>query len=505
VDDRSKRLRARAIEQGLHVPPVDTQQFIAWLNERTADAPAGRYLTEVWRERGDLKALLPGVHFDREQRDRLLMWASANLAREYPVPLELVPDAPPGVEVLLPSPIVDPPPPLDPGITLVGHLRASIGLGSAGRRLLDVCRLAGEQVEPISYDEIDCPHDHPFETGPAVAVCPNADPLLVPRPDLDVAMFSVNGAETRQVAGAIGPRALHGRYKIGLWFWELEHFPDEMADGFGFVDEVWVTSEFVRNSVLTKAPSGLPVHVIPLGADYPHDPESMGRSITRRQLGLPEDAVLIGCTFDYSSRIQRKNPLGSIDAFKNAFPVPCLGPGRPVLVVKTLNSARFPDEGAVVRAATGNRPDIVVIDDHYTFAQQRAFVRELDLVLSLHRSEGYGYILLEALGLATPVIATGYSGNLAFMNDSNSWLVPFSMVSVGEGHGQYPAHAHWAEPDVEAAASMLRFVVENRLSPAVACKTIHAAVELAPLIDGRAGAAFVRQRLAAIRADRQGC
>ncbi len=502
MDDRSTRLWERATERGLRVPPVGTREFILWLNERTAEEPAGRYLTEIWRERGDLKNLLPGIHLDREQRDRLLLWASANLTREYTVPIELVPEAPEGLEVLAPTPVVGPPPPLEPGITLVGYLRASIGLGSAGRRLLDVCRLAGERVEPISYDEIDCTHDHPFETP--LSRHQNADPFSIQRPDLDIAIFSVNGAETRQVANAVGTRALHGRYKIGLWFWELEHFPDEMADGFEFVDEVWVTSDFVKNAVLTRAPQGLPVHVIPLGADYPSDSASMGKSITRRQLGLPEDAVLIGCTFDYSSRIQRKNPVGAIDAFKKAFPVvPDRSPGRPVLVLKTLNSVRFPEAVAVVRAATENRPDIVVIDNHYTFAQQRAFVRELDMVLSLHRAEGYGYILLEALGLGTPVIATGYSGNLAFMNDENSWLVPFSMVRVGEGHGQYPAHAHWAEPDVEVAATVLRFVFEHRHSPAVLSKSIDAAVELAPVIDGRAAVAFVRQRLAAIRADRR--
>jgi hypothetical protein len=59
------------------------------------------------------------------------------------------------------------------------------------------------------------------------------------------------------------------------------------------------------------------------------------------------------------------------------------------------------------------------------------------------------------------VIATGYSGNLAFMTEETSFLVPHEMTEVGPGAGPYDARALWAEPDLAAASDAMRIVVDK--------------------------------------------
>ena len=150
--------------------------------------------------------------------------------------------------------------------------------------------------------------------------------------------------------------------------------------------------------------------------------------------------------------------------------------------------------------ASGARSDIFVIDRTFGFAEQRALLRELDVLVSLHRSEGYGNSLLEAMGHGHPVIATGYSGNLAFMTADNSWLIPYAYTAVGGDSAIYPAGARWAEPDLDAAAGAMREVVGGLDGYAVRSRAQRGALAVAAINNGSAGAAFIRQRLGEIRA-----
>ena len=492
LDDRIRGLLARAASAG-EMAPVDP---LAWAGRPGPDDPPGvsRYMAQIWRERIDLQEAFPGLFLDPDQRDRFLLWAHHFAAAEAAAPPELVPTAPPGVSDLAAPTLGGPRPLLVPGVTVVGYLRAVLGLGGSARRLAHLADLAGERVLARSYDHVGSPLDHPW-TDDSQASANDRN---------DIAMLCVNGSETARLTRALGPRVLHGRYRIGLWFWELEVLPPAMTEGFAHLDEVWVTSEFVRDAVAAAAPPSVAVRVIPLGTDLATTPADSGLGVTRAAIGLPSDGILLGLTFDYSSRVERKNPLGLLEAFRRAFPRPfSLGDDRgPWLVLKTLNAGLHGEDAATVgEAARGAGPDVIVIDRQFTFPEQRALLRELDVVVSLHRSEGYGNSLLEAMGHAHPVIATGYSGNLAFMTAANSWLIPYVYVSVLPGSTIYPEGVRWADPDLNSAATVMREVVLGLDGDAVRLRAERGAADVAAVNDGSLGASFIRRRLSEIRAE----
>jgi glycosyltransferase involved in cell wall biosynthesis len=149
---------------------------------------------------------------------------------------------------------------------------------------------------------------------------------------------------------------------------------------------------------------------------------------------------------------ERKNPIGVIDAFSRAF-APDEGP---VLLIKTMNGHQRRPQHLRVLAAADGRDDVRVWDEALDRTDQMALMAAVDCVVSLHRSEGLGLHLAEAMWLRTPTIATRYSGNLDFMNDDNSLLIDAELVNVENGEGVYPSAARWADPDLDQAAAAMR-------------------------------------------------
>jgi glycosyltransferase involved in cell wall biosynthesis len=174
-------------------------------------------------------------------------------------------------------------------------------------------------------------------------------------------------------------------------------------------------------------------------------------------MGLPDDAFVFLTTFDQFSVPERKNPFGSIDAFTRAF---AEGEG-PVLLIKTLNGDRaWRSHERLLLAARGRR-DVIVWDQHLSRADQMAVIANADCLVSLHRSEGLGLHCAEAMWLGKPVIATRYSGNLDFMDDSVAALIDYRLIGVEHGEGIYPREAVWADPDLDQAAAWMRRLVRE--------------------------------------------
>jgi glycosyltransferase involved in cell wall biosynthesis len=267
--------------------------------------------------------------------------------------------------------------------------------------------------------------------------------------ELDLNLVCINADPMPAVLDRLWPRFTDGRWTIGSWMWEVEAFPPWMASAADLVDEVWTAS--AHSAAAIGSAIDKPVHTFPLPV-IPHRASALGRS----DFGLPGGFMFLFC-FDFYSVAERKNPFGVIDAFRRAF-----APGEgPHLVLKTINGSDKLPELERLRLHAEGRPDIRIHDGYLDAPDQRALVACCDAYVSLHRAEGFGYTLAEAMLAGKPVIATGYSGNLEFMNDRNALLVGYTMTSIPEGCDPYPAGGRWAAPDVEEAAEYMRLVVDD--------------------------------------------
>jgi hypothetical protein len=381
-------------------------------------------------------------------------------------------------------------------VRVVGYLEASLGLGEAARLAVRALEKAGEPVETLAYRHVVSP-PAPFRhrTRPGCAPA-----------DLDLICLSGSALIrwSRTQRQTIGPQP----YRIGLWFWETDTLPPEMIASLTLLDELWVTSEYTANAVRQSVPATMPVSVIPLGIGPAEDmnPAPSGSTTARRRAVAQCDSLAphvqrrwCGFSFDLASRLTRKNPLGLIAAWSRAFPVPYEAPGTPLLIIKTVNSGPQPTALATLRSAVENRPDVVLIDEDWSSIQHELFVRALSVYASLHRSEGYGLVLLRAMTCGVPVLATGATGNLAFMDDRTAWLVPTTPRLISEADGPYPAGSTMAEPDLDVAAQLLCQLFDPVNAPAIAERAKFAQQQMEPLVDGQAAAAWVARRVSAIR------
>jgi glycosyltransferase involved in cell wall biosynthesis/SAM-dependent methyltransferase len=323
------------------------------------------------------------------------------------------------------------------GVNVVGFFRAEFGQGEAARRIVAALERAGMPFSTITFNQVPHRQDHPFEEGrgdtvyPANILCLNAEHLLqfVQQPEREL---------------------LRGRSSAGVWFWETSRLPRTLRPALDFVDEVWVASPFVAEAI--AAETNKPVLTFPLPVLVPEPP-----ALSRADVGLPDDAFVFLFVFDFFSTLERKNPLGLIEAFKRAFPEP----GRALLYLKSINGERAPADLARVRAASEGRHDIVVEDGYIAHDRLTALTSLCDCYVSLHRSEGFGLTIAEAMAFGKPAIATGYSGNLAFMDEDSSYLVPYSLTSLEHDVGPYPAGTVWADPDLDEAALLLQEVLDR--------------------------------------------
>jgi glycosyltransferase involved in cell wall biosynthesis len=322
-------------------------------------------------------------------------------------------------------------------VNVVGFFRAEFGQGEAARRIVAALERAGLPFSTITYDRVPHRQAHPFDERagepvyPANILCLNAEHLL-------------------QFVQGDGRELLRGRYSTGVWFWETDRLPRQLRPALDFVDEVWVASDFVRDAIAAETPK--PVLTLPLPVLVPAPP-----TVTRSDLGWPDEATVFLFVFDFFSTLERKNPLGLIEAFTRAFPEPV----GALLYLKSINGDRAPDELARVRAAADARPDILLSDSYVDHDRLTALSALCDCYVSLHRSEGFGLTIAEAMAFGKPAIATGYSGNLAFMDAESSYLVPYSLTTLEQAVGPYPAGTVWADPDLDEAARFLREVVER--------------------------------------------
>ncbi|MDE8344075.1 MAG: glycosyltransferase, partial [Acidocella sp.] len=264
----------------------------------------------------------------------------------------------------------------------------------------------------------------------------------------DAALLAVVNAPILPVGLLRMPRhVLKQRRVIGVWAWELPVVPRQWEFGAQFVHEIWAPSSFTAEALETIAPGR--VRLVP----YPLAAFTLPATGNRDSFGLHNDAVIVLNAFNLNSGTARKNPLGAIAAFKAAF-----GSDESFQFIMKISGAEaYAADLRSLAAAIGSAPNIKIINENLTEPRLRGLIAACDIVLSLHRSEGFGLIPATAMLLGKPVVATGWSGNLTFMTPETSALVSYRLVPPVDERGVYEvAGARWAEPDIEDAAAQLR-------------------------------------------------
>lgn len=318
-----------------------------------------------------------------------------------------------------------------PGVDVVGYLTADLGVGEAARLVARSLRAAGVDVSLSAWARTES------RLGDTSLDIDDS-------PCHRTAVLAVNADQLPALGEELGGSFLRGRYVIGQWFWELEEAPSWFAPAFRYVDEIWAPTTFIARTIQSVAPRRIEVVHMPPAIVAPTPSESPSC------IGTGPYTFLF--VFDYLSVLRRKNPVGLIDAYTAAFPEP----GIARLVLKTINSEFRIEEAEQVRWLVRNRPDIQVVDAYKSRSEVARMMTDADCYVSLHRSEGLGLTIAEAMALGKPVIATNYSGNTDFMTDQTSVAIPWSRVPVGEAGEGYPPTSTWAEPDLEAAARAMR-------------------------------------------------
>ncbi|MEP6698469.1 MAG: glycosyltransferase [Verrucomicrobiota bacterium] len=237
-------------------------------------------------------------------------------------------------------------------------------------------------------------------------------------------------------------------YRVAYWYWELENAPWKHLAS--LVDEIWAPTPFVADAL--RAAMSLPVYEM-----LPSVALASDEKVTKPSLGIPNDHFVFLFMFDMCSGFERKNPIGLIQAFRKAFS----STEKVTLLIKLMRGDY--DSVALARlTAEAAGAQVIVVDKVVSQPKALGYIALGDCFVSLHRSEGFGLGLAEAMLLGKPVIATNYSGNLAFMDTTNSLLVDYKLVPVANGNGVYPAGSFWADPSEEHAAQRMRQVYDDR-------------------------------------------
>lgn len=323
---------------------------------------------------------------------------------------------------------------------VAGFLADGLGLGQAARGYAHALAAAGCDVSlhVLSQPWKKTGHGDPGAGGMLDL------PLAGDDADADVVVVCINPPELAWWRGA-GARLPAGRVTVGVWAYEVDPAPRSWGEPVGRFDELWVNSEFVAD--LLRPLVDVPIAAVP--------PPVLLCEPTPCDLSTAAPPSFVALC-DNASTLARKNPAGAIEAFRRAFT-----PGEgPRLLVKVWNGNL--DVAALGRLrALADRDDIVVVDRWLPRSELVGLLGDALALVSLHRAEGFGLPVVEALALGVPVVCTDATGVTDLLDDDTAFLVRSTPVAVGPGAAPYPPNGGWHEPDLDHAAEQLRVVWGN--------------------------------------------
>ncbi|MCF3652126.1 glycosyltransferase [Synoicihabitans lomoniglobus] len=398
---------------------TDRENTLAWLGRVTARWP----LPRTWRDR--LERYRPQVKnrririsqivcderpiYDFKKRRPLRIEAREN--KEYPL-----------------------------GINVVGWLRAELGIGESARCM---ARAVAATDLPHAFVDMKLPCLNRMGDQTFAAQLQKTNPYRVN-------VFHIDPPVSGDIDHHHGDAFRDNRRNIAYWAWELPEFPDQWVEACQYYDEIWCPSAFVRDAIAAKVP--LPVHVMPHSIDF-----ILPEGDQRPRFDLPTDRTSFLFLYDLNSYQERKNPHAVIDAYRQAFP----DEAGVHLVIKTQNPERNPAAFSRLKAALRGLKHTTLIARTLEREEVHALEAACDVFVSLHRSEGFGLAVAEAMFVGKPVVSTDWSATAEFVHAENGCPVPVDLIELSETHGPYEKGQIWANPRVADAADAMRRLAAN--------------------------------------------
>ena len=339
-------------------------------------------------------------------------------------------------------------------MSVIGYLRLALGIGEGGRQTLRTLAYAGFNARgfPIQFNSNSARVDDSLE------------PLLDETASARFQVFNINADQMPHVLAHLEDKLRPDAYRIMVPFWELPDLPDPWVGAFDLVDEVWAPTRFIQAALVKKIAK--PVLRMPLLLHFEAPPP-----VSRAKFRLPENKFLFFFAFDFLSFVDRKNPMAVVHAFKQAFRARGAHPNVG-LVLKTLNSERMPEKAEAMREALREDPDVTLIERTLKREETLQLISSCNAVISLHRSEGLGLLVAEAMAMSRPVISTDYSATTELVTPRTGYPVDYKLVPVEEGQYPFSDGQVWADADIGHAAWQMRQVFED---PAGAAQRAEAA------------------------------
>lgn len=330
------------------------------------------------------------------------------------------------------------------GVNLIGYAFGQLGIGEDARMAARSLLAANVPMTMLNFP-------------PGNEIPQNDRSMLThvsERGQFAVNFFCLTAEETGRYYAEQGGSQFQDRYSIGYWPWELSKWPAEWKMLLELVDEVWVSTQHTFDALAPVCAK--PLFLMPMAVQLGEIRQFASRTEARYNFDLPTEAKLFCFSFDLNSSVDRKNPQACVDAFLAAFPKAEYLAEAVGLVIKVHKPAKRNRAWERLKKLAAEDHRLHIIESTLSRPDLLALYQACDCFISLHRAEGFGRGLAEALQLGLHVIATDYSGNVDFCQPPHADLVRYQLIKVRKN--QYP-HADgqiWAEADVGHAAELMR-------------------------------------------------
>ncbi len=269
--------------------------------------------------------------------------------------------------------------------------------------------------------------------------------------DYAVNIFHLQPSVFLRFIGYAGQEMLEEHYNIAHWAWETPDVPEVWKDVGRYFDEMWCPSEFVAAAI--RKVTDNPVMSVHHGFFEFEDRDGIP---FRKKHGISEDAFTVLILYDAKSSGVRKNPDAAVDAFVKAFPVM---PDDVYLILKAKNLTS--SEKKKLMEKLGGRKNVIQVDTMLPWDEAQELVAASNVLISLHRAEGFGLPIAEVMSYGGVVIGTDYSATTEFMDETSGCPVSYRLIKTRRTYKPYPRGTVWAEPDPEDAAEKLKKIYED--------------------------------------------